>query len=268
MKSAPRHGSHPLAQGSAGGTEKAGAPPELAHIRDRLESIRERIEASARRAGRDPAGVAIVAVTKGFPATAVVAAAALGLGAVGENRVQEARVKRLDADRLLAAAPGLAPPLWHLIGHLQRNKVGAALDLFDWVEAVDSLEVAGELSRRHDSSRPRLPVLVEIKTSPEPAKHGLSPEEALDLLPQIGALPGLEVLGLMTMAPWRADPRPAFRSLQRLRERLAPSWPGPLPHLPHLSMGMSGDFEVAVEEGATLIRLGTALFGPRPGDPA
>ena len=237
-------------------------------MRDRLESVRERIEAAARRAGRDPTEIEVVAVTKGFPAAAVVAAVAAGLGAVGENRVQEARAKRPATESLLAAEPGLARPLWHLIGHLQRNKVRAALELFEWVDAVDSLEIAGELSRRLEGSGRRLPVLVEVKTAPEPTKHGLTPEAALDLAPEIGALPGLLVRGLMTMAPWGADPRPAFQSLRRLRERLAVSWPGPPPHLPHLSMGMSGDFEIAVEEGGTLLRLGTALFGPRPGDPA
>jgi pyridoxal phosphate enzyme (YggS family) len=147
-----------------------------------------------------------------------------------------------------------------LIGHLQTNKVKLALELFDWIAAVDSLPVAEALSaRRAAAGGPALPVLVEIKTAPEPTKHGILPSEAGDLVPRIARLPGLDVRGLMTVAPLGARPRPAFRALAGLRRELAGAgWA-----LPHLSMGMSGDYETAVEEGATLVRIGTALFGPR-----
>lgn len=235
--------------------------------------MRERVEAAAKRAGRDPGDIEIIGVTKGAPPEAVAAAIAAGLSAVGENRVQEAMAKRPAAESLLAADPNLALPVWHLVGHLQRNKVRAAIGLFDWIDAVDSLELARELSRRLAGTATRpLPVLIEIKTAPDPTKHGISPEAALDLVPEIGALPGLEVRGLMTMAPLAGPPQPAFRALRSLSEHLQTGGRGSwteLPHLsPHLSMGMSGDFEVAVEEGATLLRLGRVLFGPRPGDSA
>lgn len=233
-------------------------------VRERLARVRERVEAAARRAGREASAVTIVAVTKGFPAEVVVAAATAGLTAVGENRVQEARAKRPAAAALFAADPALRAPAWHLIGHLQANKVRAALELFDWIEAVDSIALASELSRRLAAAGRRLPVLVEIKTAPEPTKHGFAPEEALDLVPRIAALPGLEVAGLMTVASLAGPERPAFRALRQLAERLAAAFPSGGPG--QLSMGMSGDFEEAVEEGATILRLGTALFGPRPGD--
>jgi hypothetical protein len=224
--------------------------------------VRERIVRAAERAGRDPREIGIVAVTKGFGPEAVVAAAAAGIPAVGENRVQEARAKKPLALDLLAAEPGLEPPAWRLIGHLQSNKAGLAAELFDWIDAVDSLALAALLSRRAVALRRTLRVLIEVKLAPEDTKYGAAPEEAADLVPAIAALPGLEVGGLMTVAPLGAPARPAFRALAALRSRLATVMGAPLPHL---SMGMSGDFEVAVEEGATLVRLGTVLFGVRPG---
>jgi pyridoxal phosphate enzyme (YggS family) len=233
-------------------------------IEERLRSVRERIASAAARAGRASDDILVLAVTKGLPADRVAAAAALGLTAVGENRVQEAGRKRPAADRVIAAAGG-ARLTWHLIGHLQRNKVNAALATFDRIDAVDSLALASELSRRLAEGPRRLPVLVEINTSGETAKHGIAPDEALDLVPEIAALPGLEVQGLMTMAPLAAPPRPAFRSLRRLRDQLLAGRSSGSTGLPHLSMGMSGDFEEAIEEGATQLRLGTAIFGDRSG---
>ncbi len=249
--------------------------PEASRVRERLLAVRERIDRAARRAGRNPETIEIIAVTKGFPAGIVVAAAAIGLTAVGENRVQEARAKKPEVERMLAGDPELPAVTWHLVGHLQRNKVGAALELFQWIDAVDSFELASELSRRLDTDRRDLPILVEIKTSAEPTKQGISPEQALDIVPRIAALPGLEVRGLMTMAPLEGSPRPAFRRLHDLGERLtgpvaASKGAGLSPPARRraapveLSMGMSSDFEAAVEEGATQLRLGTALFGPRP----
>ena len=229
-------------------------------VRARYAAVAERIAAAAVRAGRDPEAVAVVAVTKGFGPDAVLAAAAAGIGAVGENRVQEARAKKPLALDLLAASPGLAPPAWRLIGHLQSNKAGLAVELFDWIDAVDSLDLALLLSRRAVAAARVLEVLIEVKLAPEDTKHGVAPGEAADLVPALAALPGLAVRGLMTVAPLAAPPRPAFRALAALRARLVAAGTP----LPHLSMGMSGDFEEAIEEGATLLRLGTALFGPRP----
>ncbi len=234
-------------------------------VRDRYAAVRERIAQAAARAGRDPAAVTVVAVTKGLGAEAIAAAVAAGIHHIGENRVQEMRAKKPRALELLARDPGLKQPTWRLIGHLQRNKAALALDLFDWIDAVDSLALAANLSERAERAGRRLPVLVEVKLAPEETKHGVAPEEALDLVSRIAALEGLAVSGLMTVAPLGSPARPAFRALRELRDRLAGLMPS---RLPYLSMGMSGDFEEAVEEGATMVRLGTVLFGPRPGERA
>lgn len=231
-------------------------------VRARHAIVAERIARAAARAGRDPHAIDVVAVTKGFGPEAVFAAAGAGIRAVGENRVQEARAKKPLALDLLAASPELTPPAWRLIGHLQSNKAGLAVELFDWIDAVDSLDLAVLLSRRAVAAGRTLRLLVEVKLAPEDTKHGVAPDAAADLVPAIGALPGLAVEGLMTVAPLDAPARPAFRALAALRDRLATAMGAPLPHL---SMGMSGDFEEAVEEGATLLRLGTVLFGARPG---
>lgn len=229
-------------------------------VRGRHEKVSARMARAAERAGRDPQDIDIVAVTKGFGAEAVLAAVASGIREVGENRVQEARAKKPLALALLAAEPGLPPPTWRLIGHLQGNKAGLAGELFDWIDSVDSLDLAANLSRRALAAGTTRRILIEIKLAPEETKHGAAPGDALDLVPAIAALPGLAVGGLMTVAPLGAPARPAFRALARIRDQLARSG---CP-LPHLSMGMSGDFEEAIEEGATLLRLGTALFGSRP----
>lgn len=236
----------------------------IEQVRARHLAVRERIAAAAERAGRrDPSAIQVVAVTKGFGPEAVTAAVAAGIGIVGENRVQEARDKRPAAAAALLAA-GLAEPSWHLIGHLQSNKLKLALELFDWIAAVDSWPLAEAMNERVLAAGRRLPILVEIKTAPDATKHGILPPQALDLVPRIARLPGLDVRGLMTIAPLAAPARPAFRALAGLRAELI----GYGFSLEHLSMGMSGDFEVAVEEGATLVRLGTALFGARVSRPA
>jgi pyridoxal phosphate enzyme (YggS family) len=242
-----------------------GATPSLnQRVRAEYLAIRERIGVAAERAGRrDATEIQVVAVTKGFGPEAVLAAAAAGIGTVGENRVQEARAKRPAADAALAAE-GRERPAWHLIGNLQSNKLKLALELFDWIAALDSWPLAESMSERLAAAGRRLPVLIEIKTAPEAAKHGILPPQALDLVPRIARLPGLDVRGLMTVAPLAAPARPAFRALAGLRTELT----GYGVSLEHLSMGMSGDFEVAVEEGATMVRLGTALFGSRDGRPA
>lgn len=220
--------------------------------------VRERIEAAARRAGRDPGEVALVAVSKRKPATAVAAAVRAGVRRIGESYVQEAGVKIPEVARLLSAS-GTPLPEWHLVGRLQRNKARDAVRWFDWVESVDRPELARELERRAGAAGRRLPVLLQVNTSGEPQKGGVAPEALLELLSICQGLAHLEPKGLMTVpeAGSAEAARPAFARLRELRERLGAD------KLEHLSMGMSSDFEVAIEEGATLVRLGSVLFGPR-----
>lgn len=230
----------------------------MSDIEVRLQQIRDRIDAAASRGGWDPSRVVIVAVTKGHPAARVDEVLAAGVDHIGENRVQEARAKKPEVDR---------PGTWRLIGPLQRNKVGKALELFDWLDAIDRWEVATEVSRRAARLDRTVPVLLEVNVAGESQKHGFAPEQVDALFGRIVELPGLRVEGLMTVAPLVQDPeevRPVFRSLRELRDRLQDRRGVALPWL---SMGMSHDFEVAVAEGANMVRLGTALLGPRPAPP-
>jgi pyridoxal phosphate enzyme (YggS family) len=210
-------------------------------VRERLASVREQIE----RAGRDPSEVAIVAVTKGFDAEACLQALEAGLHMLGENRVQEALGK-------MEAVPDAE---WHLIGHLQTNKVKQAAGRFSLIQSVDS----GRLAEAIAHVVPSQAVLVEVNVSREPQKSGADPDRALDVIVGVAGL--LEVRGLMAMGPSEGDPGPAFVELRDLRDR-AEQRLGT--RLPVLSMGMSGDFEAALAAGSTMLRLGTALFGPRP----
>jgi hypothetical protein len=189
------------------------------------------------------------------PAEVVREAVALGLEDLGENQVQEAEGK--------IAVVGRRAVRWHMVGHLQRNKAGRAADLFDRIHGVDRLELAQALSRRAEAAGRTLRVLVEVNVSAEPTKFGVTPERLEALLGVVAKLPGLALDGLMTVGPqvaWPEDARPGFAELRALRDR-ARSRLGLA--LPELSMGMSADYEVAVEEGATLVRVGTALFGAR-----
>jgi pyridoxal phosphate enzyme (YggS family) len=220
-----------------------------------LQTVRGRIAAACARSGRDPAAVTLLAVTKNQPPETVRAAAKAGLALFGENRVQEAGAK-------ISQCPG--PLRWHLIGHLQSNKCRDAASLFDMIQSVDSLPLAVEINKWAGHFARTMPVLLEANIAGESSKFGATPEQLLAFLPQINALPRLEIHGLMTLAPFAPDPeraRPVFRRLRELKAECEQILGAPLPHL---SMGMSGDFEVAVEEGATIIRLGSALFGPRP----
>ena len=199
--------------------------------------------------------MALVGVTKTVAAEVVRAAVALGLADVGENRVQEAQAKIM--------AVGRDRVRWHLVGHLQRNKAGRAVELFDRIHAVDGVELAEALSRRASSSGRPLPVLVEVNVSGEATKFGVAPADLESLLERVAAFPGLRLDGLMTVGPWveRAEEaRPGFARLRDLRDRAERTLGIALPEL---SMGMSGDFEVAVEEGSTMVRVGTAIFGAR-----
>ena len=218
----------------------------LATIAERVAHVRQQVERAAERSGRSPADVAIVAVSKSFPSQAIEEAAAAGIAHVGENRVQEAAAK----------IPGLRrlPVTWHLVGHLQANKAKTALELFDIIHSVDSLHLAEVLS--HRAQRP-LPVLLEVNVASEASKFGFPPDEVAAAARAVARLPRLELRGLMTVAPLVSDTeaaRPVFRELRQLRDSLG---------LRELSMGMTDDFEVAIEEGATLVRIGRAIFGER-----
>ena len=187
----------------------------------------------------------------------IAAALAVGLTELGENRVQEAEAK-------IGALGARARPTWHFIGHLQTNKARRAAELFDWVESIDSMRVAEALDRHATALGKHLEVLLEVNTSGEPTKHGVGPEGALELVAGVSGLGRLRLQGFMTVGPLGDRPddaRPAFRALREIRERARALHPEL--ELAELSMGMSGDYEVAVEEGATIVRLGTALFGAR-----
>jgi len=221
-------------------------------IARRFERLRERIEGACARAGRSSADVTLVAVTKTQPLGVIEAAVQAGLAVFGENYVQEARSK-IEG---LSSSP---PVSWHFIGHLQSNKAGQAVRLFDAVHSVDSAKLARELSRRAEALGKRLPVFIQVNLAGEASKSGASPDQVPDLAAQVRELAGLELTGLMTLPPHFNAPdqaRPYFAALKELKARLSPE-------PPELSMGMTGDFEAAIEEGATLIRVGTALFGPR-----
>jgi pyridoxal phosphate enzyme (YggS family) len=209
-------------------------------VKARLALVREKIARI-----RNPDDIIIVAVTKGFGADTCRAALAAGLRILGENRVHEAILK-------MDEVPGAE---WHLIGHLQTNKVRQAAGRFALIHSVDSVRLATEIAK----VEPKQAVLLEVNVAREPQKHGADPDRAQEAITEIASL--LELRGLMAMGPSQGDPAPAFRELRRMRDqaeqRLGKS-------LPVLSMGMSGDFEVAVAEGSTMLRLGQALFGPRP----
>ena len=224
-------------------------------IRGRLADVRRRIEAAAARSGRPASAVTLVAVSKTMPVEVVREAIAAGATILGENRVQEARDK-------IAALAGAAE--WHLIGHLQTNKAKLAVNLFERIHSLDSVRLAQELERHAAEAGRRVRCLIEVNVGGEEQKSGASQGEVRPLLQAAGGMPHLLVEGLMVIPPFLSDPeaiRPYFRRLRVLRDDLARDGFA----LPDLSMGMTHDFEVAIEEGATLVRVGTAIFGPREG---
>ena len=233
-------------------------------LRDNLARLEDSIAAACRAAGRPREEVELVAVSKNHPTSAIVEAMELGLGLFGENRVQEFTAKSAE----LTAAGIRGQMRAHLIGHLQSNKAAKAAEIFDAVDSVDSLKLAERLNDAAGHLQKRLPVLLEIKLSHEESKAGLTADsvELNELLEKLPSLQSLDARGLMTIAPLNVpedETRACFRSLRELRDRLAQAHP--LLDLPVLSMGMSGDFALAIAEGATRIRVGTALFGVRPG---
>ena len=226
---------------------------------ENLAAIEDRIAVACRRAGRSRSDVRLMAVSKTHPAEALAEAAQAGVQLFGENRVQEFEAKRPRLAELSIAV--------HLIGHLQSNKSARAAELFDGIDTIDSLRLAERLNDAASRLNKSLPILLEIKLSPEPAKAGLDPggPELAALLERLPDLPAVPLRGLMTIAPFDGGPetaRACFRRLRALRDELA------IRHsrldFGTLSMGMSGDFEAAIEEGSTLVRIGTALFGARP----
>jgi hypothetical protein len=237
----------------------------MSQLAANLEKLESSIADACRRAGRRREDVELMAVSKTYPTETIVEAASLGLTLFGENRVQEFASKALHAAALRTDLDNPSVRM-HLIGHLQSNKAGRAAELFDAVDSVDSLRLAQRLNDAAGKLGKRLPILLEVKLSPEETKEGLEPEsaEAGQLLEALPDLSHVETRGLMTIAPWGAPyavTRACFRSLREWRDRWAARYPRL--NLQVLSMGMSGDFPLAIAEGATRIRVGTALFGKR-----
>jgi pyridoxal phosphate enzyme (YggS family) len=228
----------------------------MATIAENLKRVQERIGEAAARAGGPAGAVTLVAVSKSQPVEAIQAAVAAGVEILGENRVQEAQAK-------VGAVGGAVA--WHLVGHLQRNKVKAALGLFDMIQAVDSLRLAQEIGKRATQAGREARILLQVNTSGVESQFGVDPDAALDLAGEVAGVEGVGVEGLMTIGAFLPDPedvRPCFVRLRELRDRIAAAGlPGV--SMAHLSMGMTGDFEVAIEEGATMVRIGTAIFGER-----
>ena len=223
-------------------------------VADRLETVRARIEAAALRADRDPLDVRLVAVSKGMTADRVDEAIAAGVEDIGENRIQEAADKQREVRNAVR---------WHLIGHLQTNKAARAATLFDYVHSVDSKRVADALSAHRPAGRDPIGVLLEVELTGLPSRYGVVESDVEGVVQQLVNVPAIHVMGLMPIAPYSADPedaRASFTRLRHIRDHMehVTGWA-----LPELSMGMSNDFEVAIEEGATMVRIGRAIFGER-----
>ncbi|HEU6448670.1 MAG TPA: YggS family pyridoxal phosphate-dependent enzyme [Verrucomicrobiae bacterium] len=221
---------------------------------ENLEMIQRRMRAACQRAARDENSVMLLAVSKTHPAETIREAMNCGQIFFGESKIQEAKAK-------IPQSPGKAR--WHFIGHLQSNKARDAVEFFEMIQSVDSLNLAREISKRSEQAAKTMPILLEVNVAGESSKFGYAPEKLLAELKEINALSKIEIHGLMTIPPFTTDAekaRPFFRRLRELKMRCEEILGAPLPHL---SMGMSGDFEIAIEEGATIVRVGTALFGER-----
>ncbi|MEN8262540.1 MAG: YggS family pyridoxal phosphate-dependent enzyme [Nitrospirota bacterium] len=227
-------------------------------IRDALNNVRDKINNSAVKAGRNPEDIKLIAVSKTVELPKIVAAVKAGASILGENRIQEARNKITE---LRAENPYLKPE-WHLIGNLQKNKVKIAVQLFDLIHSLDSVELAEALNNYSDKAGKKQRVLVQVKLSDEITKHGVPERDVIQLVQKVTEMKHLQIDGLMTIPPFFDDiekTRPYFRKLRELRDKLSSEGLD----LSELSMGMSGDFKVAIEEGATMVRVGTAIFGER-----
>lgn len=223
----------------------------MSDICENLQAIRRRIDAAARKTGRTEGDIVLVVVTKTRSVAEIREAIACGATDIGENYVQEAEAKYSEIGNGLR---------WHMIGHLQRNKVKHAVEFFDMIQSVDSEELAREIGRRAEAIGRCMDVLVEVKISSEPTKFGVDCDEALRLADRISDISGIRVCGLMGMAPIVSDPeaaRPYFARLKQIWDKL------PQEQRLYLSMGMTQDFEIAIEEGSNMVRIGTAIFGPR-----
>jgi len=221
---------------------------------ENLHLIQQRIAAACARAGRAANSVTLLAVSKSHPPETIRAAVECGQLHFGENKIQEAKAK-------IPLCPGRAR--WQFIGHLQSNKVRDAVELFELIQGVDSLAIAREISKRAEAAAKLMPVLLEVNVAGEASKFGYPPAQLLAELKELNALPKIEIHGLMAIPPFSPvaeKARPYFQRLRELKVECEKILGAPLPHL---SMGMSGDFEVAIEEGATIVRIGTALFGER-----
>jgi len=223
-------------------------------VAERLEAVRLRIDAAAARAGRDPRDVRLIAVSKGMPAARVDEAIAAGVEDIGENRVQEAA----DKQRQVRSAA-----TWHLIGHVQTNKAARAAVIFDFVHSVDSRRVADALSAHRPPGRDPIGVLLEVELTGLPTRYGVAESDVEGVVQQLVNVPSIHLMGLMTIAPFTEDPedaRATFTRLRHIRDHMehVTGWA-----LPELSMGMTNDFEIAIEEGATMVRIGRAIFGER-----
>lgn len=228
----------------------------MASIHENLSRIQDRIAAAAVRVGRNPNSIELVAVSKTKPVSLIVEAIEAGITHIGENRVQEAQSKYPQIDH---------PVKWHLVGHLQRNKVKQALQIFDLIHSVDSPRLLAEIDRRSAESNRTTEILIQVNTSAEPSKFGLEPDQTLEFIESAQSYTHIRIKGLMTIGAFLPDPeavRPMFVLLRQLREKIiAQQFPNV--EMNTLSMGMTNDFEVAIEEGANLIRVGTAIFGER-----
>ena len=240
---------------------------KLNSITNNLFSINERIARAAERSNRTPDAVKLVAVTKGRSVSEMQAVLAAGVTNIGENRVQEAQQKYAAVNSVVDTArsgPTDKACQWHLVGHLQRNKVKAALDMFSFIHSVDSLRLLAEIARRAEGQAQRIEVLIQVNTTRETSKYGLDSQDLLAFMADAQAYPTANIIGLMTMGQLSPSPdanRPAFALLRSLAAEVeAEGFPGVT--MQYLSMGMTNDFEVAIEEGANLVRIGRAIFEP------
>lgn len=228
-------------------------------IAEAFKAVQARINSSALKSGRSPDSIKLVAVTKTIALQRIIEAVNAGVTVFGENKVQEAKEK---ISNLKSQIPN-SPVEWHLIGNLQKNKAKTAVQLFDLIHSLDSSGLADELNKYSHRFNKRQRVLIQVKLSNEPTKHGVSEKDLISLLERVAGMENLRPEGLMTMPPFYEDPdktRPYFKKLRYIAEKTTEKgFP-----LRELSMGMSNDFEVAIEEGATMVRIGTAIFGERP----